>query len=134
MSDTYFNCEHWYQVPILTILINNKEYNMLLDTGSNTSSLDVEIMNTIKDKKRTGVMSEMNTPLGNIDTDFGVYKIKFSCAGVEMTEDFASEDMMRTFAFFEKKTGIKLAGIIGADILLNHQAILDFKQQIIYFE
>lgn len=133
MSNDLFTTKY-FQVPIVPIVINDNEYMMLVDTGSDHSSLDKQIIDTIDDKIHVGSLETIYTASGANESDgVNIYKINFICADVEMDECFMVENAKEVFDFFLERTGIKLYGIIGSDILMKHQAILDFKQQILIF-
>ena len=133
MSNDLFTT-NYFQVPIIPVVINNEEYMMLVDTGSDHSSLDQSVLDSIDDKIHVGSLDKIYTASGEAPHDaVKIYKIKFTCADMEMDECFMTENAKEVFDFFLKRTGVKLYGIIGSDILIKHQAILDFKQQILLF-
>ena len=119
------------EVPVIPIYINGKEYFIMLDTGSDASYLDSEVLNNIP-KLLLGYQDEIVGGTAIKESGSCVYEVEFACGDKEFKEIFTENDFSHIFSFLEQTTGIKLSGILGTRFLMKHKCILDFDQLVFY--
>lgn len=119
------------EVPIVPIYINGNEYFVMLDTGSDASYLDSEVLNNIP-KLLLGQQKEIIGGTAIKESGSCVYEVEFACGDKEFKEMFTENDFSHIFSFLEQITGIKLSGILGTSFLMKHKCILDFDQLVFY--
>lgn len=119
------------EVPVIPIYINGKEYFIMLDTGSDASYLDSEVLNNIP-KLLLGHQEEIVGGTAIKESGSCVYEVEFACGDREFKEVFTENDFSHIFNFLEQTTGIKLSGILGTRFLMKHKCILDFDQLVFY--
>lgn len=117
--------------PIIQAEINGKKGFFLIDTGAdvsviNTSLLkrfDLEEVEIYRDSKRVIAFNGVKSQ---------VMKIKGAKMLIGKQLDhykFYSLDLDELTQSIEAKTGLKISGIIGADLLLKYNCIIDYNQR-----
>lgn len=119
------------EIPVIPIYINGNEYFILLDTGSDASYLDSEVLNNIP-KLLLGHQEAIVGGTAIKESGSCVYEVEFACGDKEFKEMFTENDFSRIFSFLEQTTGIRLSGILGTRFLMKHKCILDFDQLVFY--
>lgn len=118
------------ELPIVTFYQGTKKLHFLLDTGSNISYINRDVIDSIE---ATDLNSSSNT--------FGVegngiechhYSIDIGYKDQKFTEEFGAIDLTAAFSTIEKESGIKLHGILGNRFFEKYKYILDFKELIAY--
>lgn len=118
------------ELPIVTFYQGTKKLHFLLDTGSNISYINRDVIDGIK---AIDLNSSSNT--------FGVegngvechhYSIEIGYKDQKFTEEFGAIDLNAAFSTIEKESGIKLHGILGNRFFEKYKYILDFKELIAY--
>lgn len=118
------------ELPIVTFYQGSKKLHFLLDTGSNISYINRDVINNIE---ATDLNSSSNT--------FGVegngvechhYSIEIGYKDQKFTEEFGAINLSAAFSTIEQESGIKLHGILGNRFFEKYRYILDFKELIAY--
>lgn len=118
------------ELPIVTFYQGEKKLHFLLDTGSNISYINKDVL---KDLEATDLNSLSNTfgVEGNgVETHH--YNIEIGYKDNKFVEEFGAVDLNAAFSTIEKESGIKLHGIIGNCFFEKYKYILDFKELIAY--
>lgn len=118
-------------IPAIPITINDKDYIMLVDTGSDASYLDSNVLNKIQ-KNLLGYQDEIVGGTGIKGKGSAVYEVKFNCGNKEFTEEFTENNFTHIFDFVQQNTGIRLSGILGTRFLVKNKCILDFDELVFY--
>lgn len=121
-------------MPIVTVEANDRQLNMLLDSGAFNNLLDercfdelnaIEPLDITQEKNEllgagggfeTSFTTQVNIKLGNrqFDTSFIVFKAD-------------------VFDHVRENYGVELHGILGHEFLVNNQPILDFSKSMVLF-
>lgn len=121
--DKYFAAA---RIPVITLYQNGKEFNFIVDTGSDNCILDKETLNRINYENVNMTMS-----LSGLGTEqqATVCKTVFSGYGVE----FLVVDLSTAFEGY-RKNGFIVAGMIGVSFLHTFGFIIDFTKMEMYRE
>ena len=117
-------------LPIVTFYQNDKKLHFLLDTGSNISYINKEVLKTIEAKDLNSSSSTFGVEGNGIETHH--YEIKIGYRDQNFVEEFGAVDLSSAFKAIELESGIKLHGIIGNRFFEKYKYILDFKDLIAY--
>lgn len=119
------------EVPAVPIYIQGKEYIMLIDTGSDESYMDNDILIDVP-KILVGYQEKVIGGTAVKEEKSNIYLVEFACGSNEYKEEFIENDFSRLFNFIGQNTGVKLSGILGTKFLIKHKCILDFENLIFY--
>lgn len=118
------------ELPIVTFYQGEKKLHFLLDTGSNISYINKDIISSIE-----------ATDLETASNTFGVegngvechhYAIEIGYKDQKFIEEFGAIDLNAAFSAIEAESGIKLHGIIGNRFFERYKYVLDFRELIAY--
>lgn len=118
------------ELPVISLYQNGTPFNFLLDTGSNDSIIDSNILSkleyTMSDKKNSLLGMEGNTEIVEI------CNISLSYNGVNYPYDYNIRDMSAAFGNIKAETGVTLHGIIGSKFFNEYKYVLDFELLVAY--
>jgi hypothetical protein len=121
--------------------IENKNYNLGLDVGSSISFLSEELFNKLASAHpdwphMTGAVGPANMgEAGDDETNWKLMRVDRVQYGPLFLTDVAVAEFPKSFsAFFEKDAGAPIAGLIGADALMNYRIGLDYAHSAVYFD
>jgi hypothetical protein len=121
--------------------IENKNYNLGLDVGSSISFLSEELFNKLASShpewpRMTGAVGPANMgEAGDDETNWKLMRVDRVQYGPLYLTDVAVAEFPKSFsAFFEKNAGAPIAGLIGADALMNYRIGLDYAHSAVYFD
>lgn len=117
-------------LPIVTFYQGDKKLHFLLDTGSNISYINKEVLDTIEATDLNAASSTYGVEGNGIETRH--YTIQIGYKDQRFTEEFGAVDLSGAFSAIEEESGIKLHGIIGNKFFEKYKYILDFKELIAY--
>ncbi|MGB8986193.1 MAG: hypothetical protein WCC37_06285, partial [Candidatus Sulfotelmatobacter sp.] len=121
--------------------IENKNYNLGLDVGSSISFLSEELFDKLASghpdwPHMTGAVGPANMgEAGDDETNWKLMRVDRVQYGPLFLTDVAVAEFPKSFsAFFEKDAGAPIAGLIGADALMNYRIGLDYAHSAVYFD
>jgi hypothetical protein len=121
--------------------IENKSYSLGLDVGSSISFLSEELFARLATARpdwphMTGAVGPANLgELGDDETKWKLMRVDRVQFGPLYLTDVAVAEFPKTFsAFFEKDADRAIAGLIGANALLNYRIGLDYAHSSAYFD
>ncbi|MFZ0295393.1 MAG: hypothetical protein WAL52_17410 [Candidatus Sulfotelmatobacter sp.] len=121
--------------------IENKNYNLGLDVGSSISFLSEELFNKVASghpdwPHMTGAVGPANMgEAGDDETNWKLMRVDRVQYGPLYLTDVAVAEFPKSFSdFFEKDAGAPIAGLIGADALMNYRIGLDYAHSAVYFD
>ncbi|MGB7601154.1 MAG: hypothetical protein WBM24_12665 [Candidatus Sulfotelmatobacter sp.] len=121
--------------------IENKNYNLGLDVGSSISFLSEELFNKLAAghpdwPHMTGAVGPANMgEAGDDETNWKLMRVDRVQYGPLYLTDVAVAEFPKSFsAFFEKDAGAPIAGLIGADALMNYRIGVDYAHSAVYFD
>ena len=120
------------EVPIITMENGGKEYNFLLDTGSNKSHLNSRLLKSIKDYE---VLKDDDSPVatgGGTVNGGGWIRMPLQYKKQSFTEDFLLLDLQESFKSVYEESGVQLHGILGCDFFRKYGFIFDFNDMVFY--
>lgn len=118
-------------LPIITVKIDNKKLNFLLDTGSNQSLIDMSEIVNLKHQivSTEGSTMKMN---GEIEDTMNVLvDLEYNDSIYEEVE-LVVMDLSFSFNEVKKQDGVQLHGIIGSNFFDKYNYILDYKEYLAY--
>jgi hypothetical protein len=116
---------------IIEASLNGKKANFLVDTGADISVIDKNQL------KRFGIRyTDSSNPRGHAVGFNGSTEkiIQLRNVDLQLGEIFTHNhvfalDLSGIVNFINQKTNVKIAGIIGADILMKYKTIIDYDQK-----
>lgn len=118
------------QLPIVTLYQGKNVLNFLLDTGSNDSIID---SNVLKDIEHT--MSDEKSSLYGLEgnaQEVGKCSITLSYQGLDYPYEYIVCDMTGPFTKIKAESGVILHGLIGSKFFNTYKYVLDFESLIAY--
>lgn len=118
------------ELPVITFYVKDKKLHFLLDTGSNYSALNKNIIKTIEHKE-----SEKKGQIYGIDGiihEINYAEITLSYRDKKYQEEFQLIDLEDSFGRIKEEFGVTLHGIIGSAFMEKYKYVLDFKEMIAY--
>jgi hypothetical protein len=112
----------------IKVKVNNNEGVLLIDTGASHSMLDINKAKTYnfkcikKESKYVGIGGEADM--------YNVYSYQVD----KFFVDFLAIDLSNVSAYFQKDGYLDLIGIIGADFFNQHEALIDFDKNMLYYK
>ena len=118
------------ELPIISLYQGDNHFNFLLDTGSNDSIIDSNILDKLEydmsDKQNSLFGMEGNKEVVNI------CNITLSYNGVDFPYEYNIRDMSAAFGSIKTESGVTLHGIIGSKFFNKYKYVLDFDSLIAY--
>jgi len=118
------------ELPIVTFYQDNKKLHFLLDTGSNISYINEDVLKDIEAEDLNASSNTFGVEGSGIETHH--YMIEIGYKDQKFKEEFGAVNLSSAFGAIEKESGIKLHGIIGNRFFEKYKYILDFKELIAY--
>lgn len=117
-------------LPVVTFYQGEQKFNFLLDTGSNDSIIDSNILKKIKHAK----CNQTSTLLGleGEPVEVGICRITLEYSSKDYTYDYLIKDMSAPFGSIKQQTGVVIHGIIGSSFFNRFKYVLDFAELIAY--
>lgn len=118
------------ELPVVSLYQNDTPFNFLLDTGSNDSIIDANVLNRIEHTMLTK-QSRLYGMEGNAE-NVNICNIVLSYNDKDYPYEYNIRDMSAAFGNIKAETGVTLHGIIGSKFFNAYKYILDFEQLIAY--
>ena len=118
-------------LPICTFNQGDKKYNFILDTGSDVSIIDFNVLSQIKHNKIEGAEGSVYGMEGN-RSKVSVCSIALSYKDNIYEDNYLVCDMKTAFSKLKKDHGVTVHGLIGSRFFCKYQYLLDFKELIAY--
>ena len=119
------------ELPVVTLYQGDKRFNFLLDTGSNDSIIDKNIINEIEHSVIEGLQSNLIGLEGNLQKT-EICSIELSYKDEKYKHEYLICDMKDAFGHIKKTSGVTLHGIIGSKFFNKFRYVLDFAELIAY--
>lgn len=120
-------------IPIVTLKNGEREFNFLLDTGSNISHIDSTIKDSLSDVEEVeGDNLTVTTANGSVEGNNSWIRVPLSYKKQSFTEDFMPLDLHDSFEVLREDTGIQLHGILGGTFLRKYRYVLDYNDLVAY--
>lgn len=116
-------------IPIITVNHNNVSFNLMVDTGCNTSYIDESIVDLLLAKKTNKTLGGIVFGDGASEDETPIYDIQMALGDIKFTEEFAAINLASTVKEFKDAFGIRIRGMLGSDFLAKYGFILDFKNK-----
>lgn len=117
-------------VPMITFAQGDKKYNFIVDTGSNVSYINQAAgmdYTPIEGSKETFIGAGGS---GNAECSLGM--LKLTRGNREFNFKVRVADLSAALNDFQQTFGVHAHGLLGNDIMTDHQYCIDFKEFIIY--
>ena len=120
--------------------IENKKYNLALDTGASISFLSEELFDKLASDhptwpRMTGAVGSANMWGADAETKWKVMRLDRMQYGSLFLTDVAVVALPQaTLDFLEKRAGMPTVGLLGASALQNYRVGIDYAHSTVYFE
>ena len=117
--------------PIILTEINGKKAYFLVDTGSDISVINSSLLKKY-DLEEEKIYNNSRRAIGFDGGQSQVMKVKNANVIISeffTHESFYSMDLDKIATSIEAKTNIRIAGILGADVLLKYNCTIDYNQR-----
>lgn len=118
------------ELPIITLFQGDNNFNFLLDTGSNDSIIDSNVLSRIE-HEMLNVESNLYGMEGNCQT-VKRCNISLSYGESEFPYEYLICNMKEAFGRIKAESGVTLHGIIGSKFFNKYKYILDFESLVAY--
>jgi hypothetical protein len=118
------------ELPIVTFYHKDKKLHFLLDTGSNISYINTEVLKEIDAHDLGTASSTFGVEGSGIETHH--YNIEISYKDNKFSEEFGAVDLSGAFKAIEMESGIRLHGIIGNRFFEKYKYVIDFRELTAY--
>lgn len=117
-------------LPVVTFYQGGQKLNFLLDTGSNDSIIDSNILAKVKHAKcdRTSILLGLEGEAKEVN----ICRISLEYSGREYVYDYLIKDMAAPFGSIKQQTGVVIHGLIGSSFFNRFKYVLDFAKLIAY--
>ena len=120
-------------IPIVTLKNGEKEFNFILDTGSDISHIDSNIMDSLSDTEEVeGDNHTVITASGSVENNNSWVRVLLNYKRQNFIEDFMPLDLHDSFKVLKEDTGIQLHGILGGTFLRKYRYVLDYDDLVAY--
>lgn len=120
-------------IPIVTLKNGEKEFNFILDTGSDISHIDSNIKDSLSDTEEVeGDNLTVITANGSVEGNNSWIRVPLNYKKQSFTEDFIPLDLHDSFESLREDTGIQLHGILGGAFLRKYRYVLDYDDLVAY--
>ena len=122
-------------IPIVTLKNGEKEFNFILDTGSNISHINSNIKDSLSDTEEIkGDNLTITTANGSIEGNNSWIRVPLNYGKQSFIEDFMPLDLHDSFESLREDTGIQLHGILGGTFFSKYGYVIDYKDLIAYIK
>lgn len=120
------------QLPVISFYVGKQLYNFLLDTGSNDSHINKDLIdnNLIKYSKNDIKSTVVGITGNSVDVDSCTIVLNYN--GKAFSDVFLINDMSETFKAIKEESGITLHGILGSKFFEKYRYVLDFNSLSFY--
>lgn len=117
-------------LPVVTFYQGDKKLHFLLDTGSNFSVLNKDILNKIQYKEVGG--SDTMQGLDGIEREVSFVEASFSYKDKSYKEKFQVTPLTKAFKPIKKELNVDLMGILGNSFFVTYKYMFDFDNATAY--
>ena len=118
---------------LVKIKVNNKTARMVVDTGASQTVMDRERVHRFVKEREFKKSESLSTGLGTNSMESHIAHIRKMQLGDLILKD--NSLLLLDLSMVNKsyqQIGIKeIDGILGSDILMNHQAVIDFNKKVL---
>lgn len=112
-------------LPIVTFVNNNVKLHFLLDTGSDDSYINIDVLDKLVVKKSYNVKRDIVTGNGSISSS-QIVLMDISYKEQCFENAFIVSDMGEAFDAATGNSGIKIHGILGSIFFAKYKYVLDY--------
>lgn len=118
---------------ITSATVNGSEIMMVVDTGASLSCFDINFLQQIVAEDSIKSNESMTSGIGTNSMNSVITRIKEFSIGPLTIQNYRAVgiDMTHIHHAYEQIGLTKIEGILGADILARHQAVIDYRKRII---
>lgn len=118
------------ELPIITLMNNNKKLNFLLDTGSNISYINNSLLPLLDYEKIEKEMDIIGIEGNKMNSQF--CKLSVSYKNQLFEEEFSTADLEKAFNIIKQESGVQIHGILGSKFFEKYKYVLNFKECVAY--
>lgn len=118
-------------LPLITMESNGIDVNFLLDTGSNKSFIDINLVDMLNSSLIEGREATV-TGINNKSSKTTIYNLELDYKDNHFENEFQAFDFEPTVGHLKKSKGIIINGIIGSDFLEKYGYIIDYNDYTAY--
>lgn len=128
---SFFETLNLTGLPVITMESNKEKINFLLDTGSNASFIDINIVQKLESNKLESG-NQFVTGINNKECKTESYDVSLKYKDNKFSSEFKAFDFNASFGHIMSKTGVKIDGIIGGDFLKKYKYIINYDEFVAY--
>ena len=128
---SFFETLNLTGLPVITMESNNEKINFLLDTGSNASFIDINIIENV-DSIKLEDKNQFVTGINNKECKTESYDVSLKYKDNVFINEFKAFDFDASFGHIMSKTGVRIGGIIGGDFLKKYKYIINYDEFVAY--
>lgn len=114
------------ELPVITLMNNNKKLNFLLDTGSNISYINNSLLPLLDYEKIEKEMDIIGIEGNKMNSQF--CKLSVSYKNQSFEEEFSTADLEKAFNIIKQESGVQIHGILGSKFFEKYKYVLNFKE------
>lgn len=118
------------EMPVVTFKCGDRKLTFLLDTGSNNSIIDSNVLDSIP-HEMTDETSDLFGLEGNT-VKTRICRIRLTYKDTDYEYDYLINDMSQCFGQIKRDTGVTLHGLLGSNFFNRFKYVLDFDSLIAY--
>ena len=119
-------------LPVIALTYNKKAFNFIVDTGSNVSHINKELIDTNKIRTRATDIKHVVQGISGDNIQGNTVNITLSHNGKKCSNNFVVSDLKEVLDSIKEATGIEISGILGTDFFSEQKCIIDFNEYTIY--
>lgn len=112
-------------------LINHREVDLIIDTGASKTTFDLQFIKTCFPEEDISLADQLSTGLGTSTMEcFEINLAHFAIGGLELSDyHVAVVDLSHVNHAYTKLELPEIQGILGNDILVRYQALIDYQHK-----
>lgn len=120
-------------LPIIKLKHKEKEYNFLIDTGSDISYLYYRKVKELEGRNTNITIPGVCFGQGSCETT-PLFEVDLTLNSWTFTETFATPNLDDIVEHFRKEYNTDFTGVLGSDFLSKYHYIINFKKKRLYVQ
>lgn len=119
-------------LPIVSLTYNKKAFNFIVDTGSNVSHINKELLDTNKVRAKSTNIKHVVQGIAGNNIQGNSVSIAFLYKGKKCSNAFVVSDLSEVLESIKEATGIEISGLLGTDFFSSQNCVIDFNSYTMY--
>lgn len=114
-------------LPIITLFVNDKPYNFIVDTGANYSLINTNALKELEHYLIKDIQGTTYDVSGQVHT-VSYARINLTHCNTKFVDEFQVMDISNVINNLKMSDGVEIVGIIGSSFLKRYNFIVDFAE------